>query len=469
MPLVARCSSLILAIAVVSSVLGAAEKPPYPDPVPHEIITQPYRVCHDLDELTARINNLYRKPFHKTLGKDGLMQVETVIFKDAASGHEVACLTRELCADMAHGDLGRPAWTCDGAKVLFMGNRAYRDPDGTFRKDEWGGHKYIMNADYTAQRALIVRYKDKCVDKDGKEITRAAGIYGKYNTLDRRDPRYSYYAVNGKLWRVTISDDIASDHVAEMLCQLSNAQNKFIQDMSDDGKLLIQDANAAFNKAAGKPEYMPEIHLVDTAKKPGEKGFYCHHPFDYGLAEVKDDKGKVVHDAKMNYQFHSLAFGKNSRSIAWNYGPMTSVGEPLGWTLDITNGLDGPPTCGTVTSGAGVNPWNQYESHGKMIGGGGTLGLYFSGPVKGPDGKDTGGWGIWIRDYADDKKLPRFVMVGPGGHIAGGNSQHPDIWAAYMSAGWRTKVKESDAIVWGRASDGKGALLCGTVSSQSGK
>ncbi len=33
------------------------------DPAPHATITQPYRVCQDLEELTARIDNLYRKPF----------------------------------------------------------------------------------------------------------------------------------------------------------------------------------------------------------------------------------------------------------------------------------------------------------------------------------------------------------------------------------------------------------------------
>jgi hypothetical protein len=186
------------------------------------------------------------------------------------------------------------------------------------------------------------------------------------------------------------------------------------------------------------------------------------------VPELKNPKGKVVHAPDNSYHFHSLSFGANSRTIHWNYGPMSDVGEPLGFELDITNGLDGTPKHGEVTASGGVNPWGQYESHGKMIGGGSSLGLYFSGQAKGPDGKQTGGWGIWIRDYADDKKLPRFVMVGPGGHIAGGNSQHPDIWAAYMSAGWRNKVKESDCIVWGYASKGNGDILCHTYSDVRG-
>ena len=460
----------MIAFAVASANLGASEHPPYPDPVPHDAINQPYRVCQDLEELTARINNLYRKPYHKILDPQGSMQPETIFFKDLASGHEVVCITRELCTDIVHGDLGRPAWTCDGAKILFMGTRGYRDPDGSFKMTPWPGHKYIMNADYSAQRALMVQYKNTNLDKDGKEVLRSAGIYGKYNTLDRQNPKYSYYAINDKFWRVTISDDDSSDHVAELLCTLATKNNKFIQDMSEDGKVLIQDSNAERDKQTGKPAYMPEIHLIDVNKKSGEPGFYCHHPFDYGLQPVADGKGKVIHEAANNFQFHSLTFGKDSRSICFNYGPMTDVGEPMTWTLDSSNGLDGTPSHGQVDSGAGVNPWGQYESHGKMIGGGSTLGLYFSGPAKLTmgDEKESGGWGIWLRDYADDKTPPRFITIGPGGHIAGGESKNPNIWAAHISAGWREKVKESDAIVWGRTTEATASVLCFTYSDVRG-
>ena len=468
--------SIFACVLVLAGAAAAAEPPApprYQDPVPHELITQPYRVCQDLEELTARIDNLYRKPFHKLFDKNGVMQPETVIFKDTISGHEVVSVTRELCNDISHSDLARPVWTCDGRKVLFMGNRGYIDADGKFQKTGWDGHKYIMNGDYTNQRALMVTFKDKFSDVDGRAMARSAGIYSKFNIMDRNNPKYAYYAVRDKLWRVTLSDDLA-DNVGELLCQLSNAQVKIIQDISPDGRfLLIQDANAPFDRKEQKPAYMPEIHLVDLTKKPGEAGAYLHHPFDYALPEVTDPKGKVVHAATNNYQFHSLSFGPGGTTIHWNYGPMTDVGEYLGWSLDITKGLDGTPTHGEVTASGGVNPWGQYESHGKMIGGGSTLGLYFSGPAVAPasppaKGKETGGWGIWIRDYADDKKLPRFVMAGPGGHVAGGNSQHPDIWAAYMSAGWRAKVKESDCIVWGYASQGKGEVLCHTYSDVRG-
>jgi hypothetical protein len=438
--------------------------------VPHELITQPYRACQELEELTARIDNLYRKPFHKLFDKNGCMQPETVVFKDTISGHEITSVTRELCNDLAHGDLGRPAWTCNGAKILFMGSRGYMDQDGKFQRSGWDGHKYQMDANYTNQRALLVSFKDPYTDIDGNKMTRSAGIYSKFNIMDCHNPKYAYYAVKDKLWRVTLSDDF-SDNIGEMICQLSNPQNKIIQDISSDGRyLLIQDVNPNLD-AQKKPLYMPDIHLIDLTKKPGEPGAYCHHPFDYSMPELKDSKGKVVHAADNSYHFHSLSFGANSRTIHWNYGPMTDVGEPLGWELDISKGLDGTPQHGEVTANGGVNPWNQYESHGKMIGGNSTLGLYFSGPAKGADGKETGGWGIWIRDYADVgrfDKSPHFVMVGPGGHVAGGNSLHSDIWAAYMSAGWRAKVKESDCIVWGYASKATGEILCHTYSDARG-
>ena len=64
----------------------------YVDPVPHEIITQPYRVCQDLEELTSRINNLYRKPYAKLFDANGSPQPEVVYFKDVTSGHEVMSL-----------------------------------------------------------------------------------------------------------------------------------------------------------------------------------------------------------------------------------------------------------------------------------------------------------------------------------------------------------------------------------------
>ncbi|MEX0774815.1 MAG: hypothetical protein WD042_03770 [Phycisphaeraceae bacterium] len=430
----------------------------YKDPVPHDIITQPYRVCQDLEELTRRIDNLYRKPFDKTIDARGLMQPELVYFKDTQTGHEIVSITRELCSDIAHGDLGRPAWTIDGSKILFMGTRGYRQADGSFRKTDWEGHKYIMNADYSGQRALVVTFEDGSPP--------VAGMYGKYNTLDRRDPRYAYYADKDKLWRVTLPSDDGPAK-AELLCTLATPQVKIIQDMSRDGKLLLQDLNADPDRATGKLPYMPEIHLIDLNKSPGESGFYYHHPFDYGLPDVLDDQGNVVHAASNNYQFHSLTFGNDGKSIGWNYGPMTSIGEPLGWRLDITNGLAGPPTHGKVSGGSGVNPWGQYESHGKMVADT-SKGLYFSGKAALPDGEKIGNWGLWLRDYADADTPPRFLMNGPGGHVAGGGSFNPHVWATHMSSAWAKRgIKESDAIIWG-CIDGDAKVACYTYSEVRG-
>jgi hypothetical protein len=433
----------------------------YTDPVPHQLITQPYRVCQDLDELTARINNLYRKPLLKVLDhQTGVMQPETVYFKDTVSGHEIMSLTRGLCQDISHPDLGRPVWTCDGRHILFEGNRGFFNEGGKLIKENWPGHKYIMSADYTDQRALMVRYLTPFRRGTGI-VSRSAGIAGKFNIMDPVNPKLAYYAEANLVWRVTL--DPQGDSVAEQICTLSNDRPKIIQDVSREGKLLIQDVNTRADKD-GKLLYMPEIHLINLKLKPGESGFYSHHPMDYGLPEVKDDKGKIVHAADNNHWVHSITFGKLPNTIEWNYGPMTDVGEPLNWTLDISHGLDGVPTHGAVTAGSSKNKWDQYESHGQMIGSS-TYGLYFAGPPKEPDGKKMPGgpygWGVYVRDFSNPDALPRFIMPGPGGHIAGGNSTNPDVWAAYMSTGW--KIPTADTLVWGHVT-GPGNVLCYTFS-----
>ncbi len=465
----ARHAVPLLTLLVATTLFAQdAPKGKYVDPVPHQLITQPYRVCQDLDELTARIDNLYRKPFDKVLDKKtGVMQPETIFFKDTKSGHEVMGLTRELSAEMCHNGLGRPAWNCNGSVICFMGNRGFIDADGKLVKAPWAGYKYVMDADYTNQRTLIIDFpKDEYKDLKGRAMKRATGIDGPYYIYDPVDPESVYFAVNDDLWRIRVARGTAVA-TGELVCKLATPHRKIVHEISDDGRLLIQDVNADVDRTTKKPAYMPEIHLVDTRKKPGEKGFYYHHPLDYGLAEIKDDKGKVVHDAANNYQVHGIGFADGGKAVRWNYGPRTSVGEPLGWRLDVTNGLDGTPTHPKIIGGSGRNPWDQYESHGAEFGGGSTSGLYFAGPVKDETGKQVGGWGIWLRDYADDKAAPKFITTAPGGHIAGGNCLNPNVWAAHIGSEWRDRVKESDAIVWG---DAKGwwEALCYSYSDVRG-
>lgn len=416
------------------------------DPVPHDILQKPYRVCQDLDELTSRIDNLYRKPFDKLFDASGIVQPETVIFKDVRTGHEVISLTRELCTDIAHADLARPVWTVDGRRILFMGNRAMLDKDGQIKKSEWQGKMFVMNADYTQQRSLVV----EIVDDAGNVLQKRDGMPGKYNILDPIDPRLTYYADGDALFQMTLSDDPATPSRAKKIATLATPHRKIIQAISRDRKLLIQDYNADPDRKTGALPYMPEIHLVDLNKQPGDKGYYDHHPFDYGLPEVRDASGKVLHDAKNNYQFHSLMFRETSNQIGWNYGPMTSVGEYLGWTLDITNGLGGTPVHGEITDGAGGNPFGQYESHGRFVNGTRT-GLYFSGPAT-VKGQKTGTYGLWMRDYANADQPPIFVTGAPGGHVAGGESVNPFYFAAHIQAAspeWRRRIEWSDSIVFG--------------------
>ena len=457
-------AAALLALAGVVRAEGTTPPATFTDPVPHDIITQPYRVCDDLEELTSRINNLYRKPYDKLFDANGCPQPETIFFKDVTSGHEVMSLTRELCVDIAHADLGRPVWTVDGKKILFMGNRALIDHDGKFKKSDWQGKMYIMNADYTNQRALVTEITD---DKGAVTAT-TDGLPGKYSILDPAEPNIAYYADAEKLFRAELSNDPKVPTKAQLIATFSTNHRKIIQAISRDRKLLIQDLNADIVRGTGQPEYMPEIHLVNLNKKPGEEGFYYHHPFDYGLPEVKGLDGKTLHDAKNNYQFHSLMFGGNTNSIGWNYGPMTQEGEFLGWGLDVTNGLDGTPKHGEITAGGGGNPFGQYESHGRFVGDS-SIGLYFSGPAK-ANGKQIGEYGLFLRDYAANTP-PVFITPGPGGHVAGGESFNPYYFAAHIQAStaqWRQRVKESDAIVYGDVREKKASVLCYTYSDVRG-
>ncbi len=434
------------------------------DPVPHGVITEPYRVCDDLEELTSRINNLYRKPFAKLFDASGAAQPETIFFRDVTSGHEVMSLTRELCSDISHPDLGRPVWTVDGRQILFMGNRAFIDKDGKLKNTGWMGKNFKMNADYSGQRAMIV----DMFDDTGKPLGKANGMPGKFNIMDPVEPRVAYYADPNQLFKVTLAlDDKPSK--AEVIAKFATTQPKFIQAVSKDRKLLIQDNNADPDRKTGQLPYMPQIHVIDLNKKPGEPGFYYHHPMDYGLPEVLGNDGKVLHDAKNNYQFHSLMFGGSSNKIGWNYGPMTQEGEKLGWGLDITNGLDGVPEHGPINSDGGGNQFAQYESHGRFIDDT-HVGLYYSGPAT-VDGQKTGDWGLWLRDY-EAGTPPVFITPAPGGHVAGGESFNPNFFAVHIagsSAEWRKRVPASDSIFAGDARDTKNAaVLCYTYSDVRG-
>jgi hypothetical protein len=459
-----RVAFLILLIASAASA-SVPTSAPSVDPVPHEIITQPYRVCQNLDELTARIDNLYRKPFKKLFDAAGLAQPEVVYFKDTATGHEIMSLTRELCVDVAHADLGRPVWTVDGKMILFMGNRAFIDHTGSLKISPWAGKDYVMNADYSVQRSMTV----ELYDEHGTLIGKADGMPGKYNILDPVDPHLAWYADNDRLFRVTLSDDPAKPARADLIAHFATSQRKIIQAISRDRKLLIQDLNADPDRKSGKLPYMPEIHLIDLNKQPGEPGFYQHHPFDYGLPDVNDADGKILHKATNNYQFHSLMFAGSSNVIGWNYGPMTAVGEYLGWSLDISHGLGATPQHGNLTSGSGANPFGQYESHGRFIGDT-SMNVYFSGPAT-VNEKKVGEYGLYMRDVTAGTP-PTFITPAQGGHVAGGESFDPNFFAAHIgatSAEWRRRVPWSDGIVFGDVRNpGKADLLCFTYSDVRG-
>ena len=447
----------VLALAAPALAVAAATNPTQPvNPIRPGLIPQPYRVCDDLTALTRRIPYLYRKPFNKTINAHSVMQPENVYFKDPKTGHEIVGLTRELCQDIASPDLGRPVWTCDGRHILFMGDRGFRNVNGRIEKDNWPGHKYLMNADYTNQRAMWVKFVPPLKGRWGP-ITSAAGMPGKFNILDPTNPRLAYYAAGDKLWQVTLHFHGYS--TARVIYHFPNSHPKIIQDISPTRRLLIQDANVRRGKN-GAIAYMPLIYLIDLNKKAGQAGFVYHHPMDYGLPTVRDNHGRVVHAADNDYHLHALQFTRPD-TIGWNYGPMTAVGEYLDWSLNISHGLNGTPVHGPVRATASRNRWGQYESHGTGM----LYNVYFAGQPVDSHGRwlpgGPWGWGLYVRNLAHLNQPPRFILKAPGGHVAGGNCQAPDIWVAYVSEGW--KLPYSDALVWGTVTGGA-HILCWTHS-----
>src|SRR5690606_16184315 len=147
---------------------------------------------------------------------------------------EIISLTRELCIDIAHGDLARPVWTADGSRILFMGNRALIDSSGNLRRTPWPGKMYTMDADFTDQRAMIVEK----FDADGRALGRADGMACKSLILAPQDPRLAFYADGDKLFRVTLSDDPSRPHRADAIATFATPHRKIIQAISRDRKLL---------------------------------------------------------------------------------------------------------------------------------------------------------------------------------------------------------------------------------------
>jgi hypothetical protein len=430
---------------------------------------QPLEIFQDLDEATLRIPRLKDKPYEELVSKDSAYQPETIIFRDVETGAEIWSLTREEAVDIAHNDLGRTPWNCDGSIVGSIGNRAWRGTDGKITKIAWSGFNYVMNADSSGQRKLFV------TGPDGSLGT----LQGSYNIWDRKDPRALYFAavkaggafrpwkhedpIACEMWLVRarigkIGDatllpygpkGAAHNRVAspifknfiEPVVKFPNGRRKDISGISDNNRLIIQDVN-------GKSmDDMPNYCVVDLEKKPGDAGFLRAHTLGYGGIQ-----GVAKHDPNNEYRVHSIGISRDGKTVRWGYGSATSTGEPVSFMVP-SDSLDGPPTVWSEET----DEWGQYQSHGS-VGADGTK-VYFAGPVKklGPEGPKNN-WGLWVRP---EGKPPIFAgskrPSASGGHSSWiGND--PEWWFAHVYK--RDDWEISDVIVAGNRAGTMLKKLC---------
>jgi len=383
-------------------------------------------VYQELDEATGRIARLSAKPYDKLIDADGYYQSETLIFKDVVTGREIWSLTQEACIDTANVER-RMVYSCDGSVMSMKGNRVYRELDGvSLHFTSWTGHNFLMNADLTKRRKLWV-------NNDGS----IQQMNNKFDTWDRQRPRTLYYTVGNKLYRVTVDRDAGLyDNVAEEMYTFPNSTAKFIQTINDDNVLCIQDENGS--SMADDPLF----YVIDLRLDPCDPDFCRYHGMQYGITGVPG------HDPNNEYHVHVIGVGRGSDKVSWNYGPMTSPGESVHFSVPI-DALDATPTWWDASN----DPWGQYIGHpGTGFDG---RKAYFSGPTTPPS--DPQGWGIWVRLVG---QAPVYTNVPAAGGHATWCGNDPDWYFANIS---RRDPPWSDLdgkIVAGNADGSEPIMLC---------
>lgn len=405
------------------------------------------QVFDGLDELTARIPRLASKPCEALLDADGVRQPELVIFRDAETGHEVWSLTFERCLDLANIER-RPPWNADGSLISMIGNHSFRGLDGRLSTNRWSGFAYLMNADGSRPVKLFE------TNADGSRVD----LNDKFNTFDRRRPRCLYFPAlrdgarfraqglgggpTDESWlvRVTLSDDLLHNRL-EPLVRFPNSRRKLIQNSSDDNKLCIQDVNGRSMLD------MPSFYVVDLEREPTDPRFLRSHALAYGVTDVPG------HRADNEYHVHGIALSRDGRTVSWNYGPMTDVGEPIGFTVPADD-LDARPTAQLPAT----DRWGQYLSHPDECSDGRCA--YFGGPTQQTVAAGLkGGWGLWLRLPGQP---PSFVGPPASGGHASWCGFDPDWVFASVSrpepGKWETPVK--GRVVAGHVGDPELRVLC---------
>ena len=403
------CPTVLLAAALA---LAAAEPPAKLD------------VFQNLDEMTRRIARREARPWQK-LVREGIYQPDVLVFSDAETGAEIWSLTREACLELANIERRCP-WNANGSRIALIGNRRFLDARGRPQGGAWAGHNYLMDADLT-------RHRKMWVSRDGQQVL----MHNKFNTWDRKHPDRLYYAVDDKLWRVTLGK---AQNLAEAVYTFPNARRRIIQNVSDTNLLLIQDINA---RSPDDP--MPLFYVVDLNREPADPKFCRHHTLSYGGIQ-----GIEGHDPKNEYRVHGIAISRDGKTVSWNYGPMTSVGEYVSFSVPADN-LDARPTAWNMKR----DRWGQYMSH-RNTGPNGRS-AYFAGPSKQIPVK--GGWGLWVRSPGE--KPPVWSgLSAPGGHVTWCGLD-PSVFFASVSAHprWREK-RYLQHIVWCKADGTGGGVLC---------
>jgi len=205
-----------------------------------------------LDEATSRIGRLASKPYLDLIeANKGFYQSEVIIFKDVESGNEVWSLTREACTDLANIER-RTAWSCDGKHISFIGNMAFLDINtGKIRRRRWAGYNYIANADGSKRRRLWAA-------ADGRQRS----FQDKFNNWDAKRPGVLYYPDKDQLWRVTLGESV-TDNKAELIYTFPNADNKIIQEISDENFMLVEEMGEE-----------PNCYVINLNRDPADK-YFC--------------------------------------------------------------------------------------------------------------------------------------------------------------------------------------------------
>jgi len=408
---VKQTTSLVAAFALIGSIAARAAE---------------LEVFQNLVEVPRRIPRLESRPWQKLI-HDGIYQPDVLVFRDVETGAEIWSITREACIELANIERRCP-WNANGSRIALIGSRRFVDPRGNPQGGSWAGHNYLMDANLSDHRKLWV-------NRDGT----LAQMNNKFNTWDRRHPDRLYYAVDDTLWRVTLGKGYR-DNAAEPIYKFPNDRRKIIQNISDTNLLLIQDINA------GSPnEPVPLYYVVDLNRDPSAPSFCRHHPLSYGGIQ-----GVEGHDPNNEYRVHGITIGRDGKTVGWNYGSMTSVGEYVSFSVPADN-LGARPAAWNQK----VDRWGQYMSH-RDTGPDGRS-AYFAGPSEQIPAK--GGWGLWIRSPGEEPPVWG-GMSAPGGHVTwcGGD---PSVFFASVSAHPRWQEKRYlQRIVWCRADGSEGGVLC---------